>query len=262
MNDRANGELARFSFPNGQIRLSGLDAQGGGMPIIALHAHWMEAKTFVGLAKTLLPEWRVIAPDQRGHGYSDHTATYSRSDYLDDIEALMDHLQLNEVVLLGNSLGGGNAYQFAARRPAAVRALIIEDIGVVIDDDPAMALAWAGFYPKRSALEEKVGPRLAPALGDSFRETAMGWRMAFDPQDIAASQSALNGDHWSDWMASTCPALIIRGADSRVTSATHLADMASRRKNTELVTLTGGHVVHANNPADFAAAVNGFLAKL
>ncbi|MFB5682344.1 alpha/beta fold hydrolase [Paenibacillus terreus] len=44
----------------------------------------------------------------------------------------------NPVVILGHSLGGVNAYQFAAKYPAFVRALIIEDIGAEIKDDHLM----------------------------------------------------------------------------------------------------------------------------
>ena len=73
--------------------------------------------------------------------------------------------------------------------------------------------------------------------------------LAFDPQDTVASQTGLNGDHWEDWLASSCPALLIGGCDSRVTNAAHVKQMASRRSNTHLVTLKGGHVAHFDNLA-------------
>lgn len=46
--------------------------------LIALHAHWMEGSTYLPLAGALYPEWRLVALDQRGHGYSGHAQTYSR----------------------------------------------------------------------------------------------------------------------------------------------------------------------------------------
>src|SRR5437879_7039934 len=45
-----------------------------------------------------------------------------------------------------------NAYQFAARHPEKVRALIIEDIGAEVYDDLSFALAWEGSFPTREAL--------------------------------------------------------------------------------------------------------------
>src|SRR5271167_1817450 len=124
--------MERHTFQHNRLTFSYLDSRGSGPVLIALHSHWMEGVTFVPLATSLAPEWRVIALDQRGHGHSDHAATYTRADYLQDLEAFFDHLDLNDAVLLGNSLGGINAYQFAARHPEKVRGLIIEDIGVVL----------------------------------------------------------------------------------------------------------------------------------
>jgi esterase len=256
--EKANHSMKRLSFMQHGLSLSYLDG-GEGAPLVALHGHWMEAATFAPIAELLPPRWRLIALDQRGHGFSDHTPSYTRVNYLGDIVGLLDHLDLQSVVLLGHSLGGVNAYEFAARFPDRVSAMIIEDIGAVINDDTSFALPWAGLYATRAALEERIGERLVPALTPSIRETAAGWTLAFDPRDTVQSQKELNGDHWDDWLASSCPALLIGGRDSRVTDAAQLEQMASRRPNTKLVTLAGGHVVHFDNPVGFAKTVGEFL---
>ncbi len=146
--------------------------------------------------------------------------------------------------------------------PELVRALIIEDIGAEIADDTSFALIWAGTFKTREDLAQCVGPRFLPYLQDSFRETAKGWQLAFDPNDTVASQKCLNGDHWQDWLATNCPALLIRGADSRVTKPEHIEQMAARRPNTQLRVIKGGHVLHTENPADFNEAVRAFLRQL
>jgi len=254
--------MERCSFEHNGITLSYLDPGGSVQALIALHAHWMEGQTFASLATALAPQWRVIALDQRGHGYSDHGSTYTRSDYLDDLKSLFVHLGLERAVLLGNSLGGVNAYQFAAHHPESVRALIIEDIGAVIADDTSFVLAWYGTFKTRGDLEEGIGPRLVPYLRNSFRSVPGGWRLAFDPYEMVRSQESLNGDHWEDWLATTCPALLVRGQNSRVTTQEHVEEMAARRPHTMLRSLEGGHVVHFDNQAGFTAIVQEFLARL
>jgi len=255
--------LRRNQFQHDGLALSYLDAEGDGRIVIALHAHWMEGTTFEPLAAALAPDWRVIALDQRGHGYSDPAKTYTREDYLGDLQSLIAHLAPDEpIALLGNSLGGVNAYQFAARHPQLVRALVIEDIGAEVRDDTTFALPWGGLYETREALVERVGARFVPYLEPSFRKTHEGWRLAFDPGDTVASQNSLNGDHWKDWLGSDCPALLIRGRDSRVTAQDHMEQMALRRPNTRLEILEGGHVVHMDNPIGFAEAVKKFLRQL
>jgi len=254
--------MTRQRFQHDGLTFSYLDAGGAGQPLVALHAHWMEGLTYAPLAATLAPKWRVIALDQRGHGHSDHAPTYTRDDYLGDVAALLSSLGLNDAVLLGNSLGGVNAYQFAARYPQLVRALIIEDIGAEMRDDTSFALAWEGTFATRKTLAERVGPRLLPYLQDSVRQTPSGWRLAFDPRDMVVSQSHLNGDHWDDWLATRCPALMIRGLDSRVMTPFQVEQMAVRRPHTHLQSLAAGHVVHMDNPAGFGEAVEAFLREL
>jgi esterase len=221
--------MERFSFRRNGLTLSYLDTGGEAPVIIALHAHWMEGLTFSSFAEAVHPEWRVIALDQRGHGYSGQADSYTREDYLGDMEALFHHLGLEQAVLLGNSLGGVNAYEFAARHPERALALVISG------DLPPM-IGWAGTFAKQEELENQVGGRMPPYLQPSFRQTSGGWRLAL-----------------------SCPALLIRGSDSRVTIAAHLEQMATRRANTQLCTLDGGHIVHHDNPTAFAKAVRVFL---
>lgn len=254
-----NTHMRRSQFHHDDLTLSYLDTGGEGQALIALHALWMEATTYTRLAEALAPEWRIIAMDQRGHGHSDHASSYTREDYIGDLAELFEHLNIDKAVLLGNSLGGVNAYQFAARYPGRVKALVIEDIGAAPNADASFVLAWEGVFPSHEALEEHIGQRLAPYLLDSFRSTPDGWRLAFEPREMLESQLQLNGNHWADWLATECPALLVRGRESRITAQDNLEEMAARRPNTRLVTIDGGHVVHQDNPNGFVDAVHEFL---
>lgn len=254
--------MRRGQFQHDDLTLSYIDAGAEGRVLIALHALWMEATTYTPLAAALAPEWRVVALDQRGHGRSDHALSYTREDYVGDVAALLEHLGVDKTVLVGNSLGGVNAYQFAAKHPDRVEALVIEDIGAAPDADASFVLAWEGTFPTRETLEEHIGQRLMTYLKGSFRSTPDGWRLAFEPREMLQSQIELNGDHWADWLATACPALLIRGRESPITTQEHVEQMAARRPNTRLVTLDGGHVIHQDNPNGFAAVVREFLHTL
>ncbi len=237
-------------------RLSWLDTGGPGRPLLALHGHFAAGHTFAGLA----PGRRLIAPDQRGHGESDPAPDYSRDGYVADAVALLDHLGLRRVAVLGHSLGGVTAYQLAARHPDRVSALVVEDIGAVVHGDLSFALQWPARAATRPALLAALG-RSAPYLAGSMREDPDGWTLTFRPADMVASQQALNGDHWTDWLASTCPALLIRGARSDRLTRGHALEMLARRPRTELVELPAGHTVHETVPTEYAAAVAGFLTR-
>ncbi len=255
--------MQRSSFQHNNLTLSWLNAGGAGSLLIALHAHWMEAVTFRRLANDLAPGWRVVALDQRGHGHSSHAASYTRQDYPSDLEAFFAELQVSApVVLLGNSLGGINALQFAAKHPDLVRALIIEDIAVEVDADIGFVRAWSGTFPTRGALAVRIGPRLLPYLEDSFQESHDGWRLAFDPEDMVRSEEWLKGQYWQEWLSTSCPALATRGADSRVTTREQMEEMARRRPNTVFLELEGGHILHQDTPERFATELRSFLQSL
>lgn len=242
-------------------RLSYLDHGGPGRILLALHGHFGEGRTFAGLARALGPRHRVVALDQRGHGDSDRAEDYSREGYVADVGALLDHLGAGRgaVDLLGHSLGGVNAYQFAARHPGRVRALVVEDVGAEVDGDLSFCLDWPRRAPTRAALVAGLGGS-APHLTDAIREHPDGWGLAFRPEDMVVSQRRLNGVHWDDWLAGDCPALLVRGTRSGVLGAEHARVMAGRRPGARLVELPAGHTVHATDPAGFADAVRRFLA--
>ena len=95
---------------------------------------------------------------------------------------------------------------------------------------------------------------------DSAVEYSDGWGFLFGYEDMMRSQEALIGDWWSDWLASTCPALLVHGLDSFVLPTAMARQMAARRPVTELREFSGcGHWVHDDDPDGFASAVRGFL---
>ncbi|WP_416567374.1 alpha/beta fold hydrolase [Nocardia testacea] len=111
------------------VDLAYTDFVGIGRPVVALHGSFGRGAVFTRLAGDLASSAHVIAPDQRGHGYSSHTDSYTDADFVADIAGLVRHLDLGPVVVLGHSRGGITAYQLAARHPELVAALIIEDVG-------------------------------------------------------------------------------------------------------------------------------------
>ncbi|MEV8630644.1 alpha/beta hydrolase [Streptosporangium sp. NPDC051023] len=245
-------------------RLSYLDFGGPGRPLLALHGHLSEGASFAAVAAELAPEWRVIAPDQRGHGESDRAADYSREGYLADILALLDHLGLDQVAIVGHSLGGINTYQFAARHPERVTAFVNADASVVLGLEGPNPLAFLlGLpyqAPTREAMLEALG-EFALFFGETLKRNPDGtWRLPFYPQDMVDSEDLVHGDHWADWLASTCPALLIRAAKG-VVPAEQAQAMIDRRPGTRLVELDTDHFVYTADPVGFAGAVREFLAS-
>jgi len=243
-------------------RLAFLDFGGPGRPLLALHGHFGRATIWAPLATALAPAWRVIALDQRGHGWSTTASDYSRAAYRDDVIALLAHLELDSVVLVGHSLGGANAYQLAAYMPDRITALVVEDIGAVIHDDISFATTWPKRFPTFQALQDFLGTEGPYFLG-SVVEYIDGWGFRFAAEGMVRSQAELNGDWWHLWSTSTCPALLLHGQQSNVLSSEQAHEMVARRPNTTLVEFPmAGHTIHDDDRDGFLRAVGEFLGRL
>jgi esterase len=107
------------------------DDLGAGPPLIILHGLFGSARNWQRYAKELSSHYRVIAVDLRNHGRSPHTTTHTYLDLADDIEALLDALELGDVVILGHSMGGKAAMTLALRSPARISKLIVVDIAPI-----------------------------------------------------------------------------------------------------------------------------------
>ncbi|MCX5012673.1 alpha/beta hydrolase [Streptomyces sp. NBC_00555] len=126
-------------MPDGR-RSAYTDFGGPGAPLLALHGHFRDGRSFGDLAREVGPRWRVITLDERGHGESDRAAADTGEGYVADAAAVLEYVGLGPAVVVGHSLGGVDAYRLAARRPDLVRAVAVEDIGAVegigaVDDD-------------------------------------------------------------------------------------------------------------------------------
>lgn len=105
------------------------DCQQDKPTLILLHGLTANAHAFDGLVyRGLAEHFRVIAPDLRGRGHSDHPAfQYGLKHHARDILGLMDHLGLKSVVLGGHSFGGLLSVYLATHFPERVEKLIVLD---------------------------------------------------------------------------------------------------------------------------------------
>ena len=99
-------------------------------PLILLHGLLLSQEMHVPLAKDLAARGnRVITLDLLGHGRSDRPRDmwrYSMATYGEQVVALMDHLQIDQAVVMGTSLGANAALEVAAHSPERLRGLVIE----------------------------------------------------------------------------------------------------------------------------------------
>ena len=121
----------KFITVNG-LKIHYLDwGNDGKQPFLMLHGIGRVAHSFDHIAPRFAASYHVMAIDMRGHGDSDWSpeAAYLVEDYVKDIEAIAEKLNLRNIVLLGNSTGGRVVQVYAGMHPERVARLISEDVG-------------------------------------------------------------------------------------------------------------------------------------
>jgi pimeloyl-ACP methyl ester carboxylesterase len=103
------------------------DGGSGKTPVLFMHSFGGNTSHWKNQLEHLRKTRRAIAFDFRGHGKSDPSLTnnYSADDLADDLESVIESLHLNQVVLVGHSMGGAAAAAFAGKHPARVAGLVL-----------------------------------------------------------------------------------------------------------------------------------------
>src|SRR5512143_573521 len=111
-------------------------------PLLLIHGGRDHARNWDWVALALRDHYHIVAPDLRGHGDSQWSVggSYAMIDYTLDVAQLLDALQIFPVTVIGHSLGGSIALQYAGVYPDRVRKLVaIEGLGpppALIRDQP------------------------------------------------------------------------------------------------------------------------------
>lgn len=219
---------------------------------------------------------RIIALDQRGHGESDWSAkpSYRCVDYVGDLERFIEALELNNVLLMGHSMGALHATAYASMKPEKVSALIHVDIE---PRPPAWNKKYLqGLYENLPHAYDSVksfvkrikstSPYASEELLSQFARFALEQRQdgkyyskahrevysSFDEYDLRDRLGLIR-----------CPVLVVRGEESRVMTAEAAREMTRALPGGKLVEIPQAtHPVLTDNPETFAATIFEFLNDL
>ena len=174
----------------------------------------------------LLDGVRVVALDFRGHGLSEHAGSYGYADYEQDLVSLLDRLELDDVTVVGHSLGGYVALLAATRSERVGRVLAIDVKSDWTEDDAAFAErsreATQRVEPEREALLGRLAKSVSPTSLDAdelelLAERAIepvdgGWRFRWDRRVLATEPV----DPFAFLGRVRCAAHVIAGSESQV----------------------------------------------
>lgn len=245
---------------------------GTGKPLVILHG-------FLGMSdnwKTLGSKYaehgfQTHLIDQRNHGKSFHSNDFNYDYLSEDLQRYMDYHHLEEIHIIGHSMGGKTAMQFACDHPDRTKKLIVADIS-------------PKYYPPHHhdiingllALDfEKISSRgeadaeLSKSIGDfgtrQFLLKNLFWRekgrldLRFNLPVLSTKMEEI-GENISATAQFMGPTLFLKGAISEYVAETDIADIKKHFPAAQIDTIDkAGHWVHAANPTQFFEKSVSFL---
>jgi pimeloyl-ACP methyl ester carboxylesterase len=253
------------------------------LPVLCLPGLTRNSKDF----ETISLDRNLIAGDFRGRGlsqYASDPATYRPDVELADTIALMDHLEIDRVAIIGTSRGGIVAMLMAALHPARVAGILFNDIGCVLEPEGLLRIrSYLGVGVNFTSWEHAV--QALKASNSGFKSMTDDEWMAFARRIFKSEDGlpklnydprlALNFPSVDDiaegriqplWelfaAAQNIPVAILRGENSDLLSAATVTEMQNQNPSLDATTVGNrGHAPFLNEPESQAAIVR-WLARV
>lgn len=248
---------------------------GSGPPLIILHGLFGMLDNYMSIASSLASDFRVFIVDQRNHGRSGHSSIFSYEAMSDDLLQFMEARNLTRAHILGHSMGGKTAMQFAFDHPEKLIRMVVADmtpaerpvnsrhqqlIEVMLSIDLSR---FSDRVELARLLEEKIPSyRLRQFILKNLylkSKDQLGWRLNL-PAIYENLNEMFRGVNHVGQLAN--PTLFLKGELSDYIQDSDIAVIRKLFKEVEITTVPGAsHWLHADNPAFFTESVRQFLLK-
>lgn len=259
------------------------EERGSGQPLVCVHGGWQNAQSWRPQVDRFADEYRVVTYDLRGHGNTGPTEPreYSIDLFVDDLERLLAHLDVDRPILCGLSIGGMVLQSYLDRHPERARGAVIggplQSMPPV--DLPAAMKPFVSPVPTIVGMVSTMGPTATfQSLLGTIRATTGGPWLTVDSAvrsqamdavgDVSREEytkifKALYGFVPPDLSHVQTPTLVLYGDDEAPSvkrQGERLADTLPRGSWQEIP--DAGHLVNQDNPQAFNGACEAFFDTL
>jgi len=243
---------------------------GSGPPVVLLHGLFGMLDNWFSFAKSFQEKFQFILVDQRNHGRSFHADEMDYNLMAADVLHLLDELDLKEAIIVGHSMGGKTAMQFALSYPDRTAKLAVLDIAPKEyrgDHDNIFAAMKALDLPahqSRSSLQKALVQQLddtatAAMLLKNIARSPEGFSWRFGLHEIHDAYDRLRGAP-SAAAPYSGPTLFVRGGKSPYIKDADAAAIVQLFPNAQIKIIPdAGHWVHVEAPDELRALLRDFL---
>ncbi len=247
------------------------ESRGSGRPLIILHGLFGSLDNWRTMSRRFSDRFQVFTVDMRNHGSSPHSAEFNCALMAADLGEFMQGRAIPQAHILGHSMGGRVAMQFAVEHPEHVDKLIVVDIAPraypPLHDDIFQVLS--SIRLERFASRNEVRAEMEKGIGDrSVSEFLLKNLVVSETGELQWKMNLASlGTHYHEIISAPRwtgefdrPALFIRGGNSDYIRPEDKGIISESFPRAEIATVPGaGHWVHAQSPDAFEKLVRDFL---
>ncbi|MBE2898431.1 alpha/beta fold hydrolase [Pasteurellaceae bacterium 20609_3] len=237
--------------------------------MVVLHGLFGDLNNLGVIARAFADDYRVLKVDLRNHGHSFHSDEMNYAIMARDVIALLDHLDIQEVILVGHSMGGKTAMAAADLLAERVKRLVVLDIAPVAYGHHGHDDVFTALFAVQKAMpasRQEAKPILQQHIvAEGVQQFMLKSFDASSPQRFLFNLTALyaNYDNIMGWhsVQVSVPTLFIRGGRSNYVTDSYLAAIEAQFSHAQLVTIDNtAHWLHAEKPSAVIEAMRAFLA--
>ena len=243
---------------------------GEGEPLLLIHGLGSSTRDWEFQVPTFSQKYQVITIDIRGHGKTDKPkGAYSMKLFTEDISELIKKLGIYATHVLGISLGGGIAFQFAVDYPDLVKSLIIVNAGIEmpLDSFKLKLEAFKRIFIVKLVGMKKMGEVLAPRLfikpeqEELQKKLVERWAENNKKAYLSAMRALIGWSVRDQINKIKCPTLII-GSDEDYAPSSVKEENTTLLQNAKFIEIEDArHAVPMEKPDEFNEIVMKFLSE-
>ncbi len=251
-----------------KLNYQSFPAQNKNLNMIILHGLFGSSKNWITISKELSKFVNVYALDLRNHGNSPHSTSHTLKDMIEDLKEFIEDHQLQNIILLGHSMGGLVVMGYGLQYPENIEKIIVVDIAPKIylphhEKEFEVLQTDVSNFSNREEIDKFLSkihpdPLIRQFLMMNLHKTNKGYEWKIN---VEAIKKGIYLDQIPEFLnnKSYIKTLFIKASNSNYITREDYKTIKHYFPNAEIIEIEGNHWIHYSNTSEFLKQIIKFI---